>query len=214
MSSTNVQKSTKGRAYSSSLRARQAAETRSQVLLAAIECFSADGYAGTTLAAVAERAGVAVETVYSRFRSKKRLLREAFDVAVAGDTEPVAFVDRPEFASFAIGTPDERLRRAIQVSTDILIRTIGLWTALVEAASSDPEIAGWRTEIERMRRTDVGRSLEVVTGTKLTATTIDLATALIGADLYRSLTGDFGWSRRRYEQEIAALMKALLPRST
>ena len=120
---------------------------------------------------MAERAGVAVETVYSRFRSKKRLLREAFDVAVAGDTEPIPFVDRPEFASFATGTPEERLRRAIKVSTDILIRTIGLWTALVEAASSDVEIAGWRTEFEQMRRTDVGRSLEVVTDTKLTPTT-------------------------------------------
>src|SRR6478735_4470641 len=113
MSSTNVQKSSKGRTYSSSLRARQAAETRSQVLYAAIECFSEDGYAGTTLAAVAERAGVAVETVYSRFKSKKRLLREAFDVAVAGDAEPVAFVDRHEFASFASGTREQRLRRAI-----------------------------------------------------------------------------------------------------
>ena len=51
MSSTNVQKSTKNRTYSSSLRTRQATETRSQMLLTAIECFSENGYAGTTLAA-------------------------------------------------------------------------------------------------------------------------------------------------------------------
>ena len=37
---------------------------------------------------------------------------------------------------------------------------------------------------------------------------------MIGADLYTSLTRDFGWSRRKYEQEIVSLMTDLLARST
>jgi Bacterial regulatory proteins, tetR family len=41
---------------------------------------------GTTLAGIAAEAGVAVETIYTGFASKKALLLEAMNVAIVGDT--------------------------------------------------------------------------------------------------------------------------------
>ena len=63
------------RTYDSSRRTLQAAQTRDAVVHAAMERFSATGWAGTTLADIAEAAGVSVETIYKGFGSKKGLLR-------------------------------------------------------------------------------------------------------------------------------------------
>src|SRR5690554_2448277 len=87
------------RPYNSTRRARQAAQTRADVLAAAMALFAEQGWAGTTLAAIADEAGVSVETIYNGFGSKKALLREAFDVAVVGDAEPIPLAERPEFAA-------------------------------------------------------------------------------------------------------------------
>src|SRR6476646_10050186 len=97
------------RQYASTLRARQAADTKAQVLAAAAELFEESGWSGTTVAAIAQRAGVAVETVYSGFGSKKQVLRAVVDFAVVGDADPVPLAERPVFARQAEGTVEERI---------------------------------------------------------------------------------------------------------
>ena len=83
------------RPYDSSGRRARAAETRRQVVEAAHRLFVANGFAGTTIAAVARGAGVSAPTLYAAFSSKAELLRSATDLALAGDEEPVVVVDRP-----------------------------------------------------------------------------------------------------------------------
>ena len=95
------------RQYSSSLRARHAADTKAQVLTAAAELFQESGWSGTTVSAIAKRAGVAVETVYSGFGSKKHVLRAVLDFAVVGDAEPVPLVEREVFADL-FSTNDQK----------------------------------------------------------------------------------------------------------
>src|SRR4029079_12421935 len=97
------------RQYSSTLRARQASDTKAQVLAAAAELFQESGWSGTTVAAIAQRAGVAVETVYSGFGSKKQVLRAVVDFAVVGDAEPVPLVEREVFVALATGDREERI---------------------------------------------------------------------------------------------------------
>jgi AcrR family transcriptional regulator len=58
------------------LRQEQAAVTRRRILDAARRLFFRDGYAATTLKAVAVEAGVAVQTVYAVFGSKAAILAE------------------------------------------------------------------------------------------------------------------------------------------
>src|SRR5512141_3370409 len=58
------------------LREERAAVTRRRILDAARRRFFEDGYAATTLKAVAAEAGVAVQTVYAVFGSKAAILDE------------------------------------------------------------------------------------------------------------------------------------------
>src|SRR3954466_3490364 len=111
MSSPMPTKSPAKRSYNSSRRSLQAAQTRDEVMRAALARFSATGWAGTTLAAIAQEAGVSVETIYNGFGSKKGLLRGVMGGAVVGDTEPIPFAERPEFFDLGKGTLDERIAR-------------------------------------------------------------------------------------------------------
>lgn len=63
-------------------RAEQKARTRAKVLEAARSSFEALGYEGTTIATVAERAGVSVGTVMGHFPDKSALVAAAFHDAI------------------------------------------------------------------------------------------------------------------------------------
>ncbi len=64
------------RSYHSPRRAQDAADTRRDILRAATELFSANGYARVTVADIAKRAGVAPQTVYSSAGSKSDVLHK------------------------------------------------------------------------------------------------------------------------------------------
>src|SRR5260370_10455257 len=94
-----------------SKRTERARETRSRMLEAARELFVEHGYGATALQDVADRAGVAVQTIYFTFGNKRSLLKELVDVTIAGDDEPVATMDRPWFPdAVAAETADAQLR--------------------------------------------------------------------------------------------------------
>ena len=59
------------RRYRSPLRAEQATATRRRTLVAARELFLANGYGGTTVAAIAEAAGVSADTIYVSLGGKR-----------------------------------------------------------------------------------------------------------------------------------------------
>ncbi len=71
------------RTYRSPRRAQDAADTRRDILRAAMELFAANGYARVTVAGIAERAGVAPQTVYSSAGSKSEILRTLVDESIA-----------------------------------------------------------------------------------------------------------------------------------
>src|SRR5712671_4820961 len=73
------------RRYDSSRRAAQARQTRAAVVEAARQLFLHDGYAGTTIAAVAAEADVSVETIYKAFGGKPGLVRAICAAALAGE---------------------------------------------------------------------------------------------------------------------------------
>ena len=82
------------RRYDSSKRQEQAEQNRSAVLQAARHLFLERGFAATTMPAIASAAGVSVQTVYKVFGNKPRLAKAVFDVAMAGDDEPVPMLQR------------------------------------------------------------------------------------------------------------------------
>lgn len=77
----------------------QAEQTRAAVLEAARLLFAELGWAGTSMRGVAREAGVAMETVYAGFGSKRDLLAAVMDVAVVGNDLPIPLAQR----QFALG---------------------------------------------------------------------------------------------------------------
>ena len=68
--------------------------TRARVVDAAARLFVDHGYVATTIEAVADRAGVAVQTVYYVFGTKRNLLAAVLDASIAGDVETTPVLDR------------------------------------------------------------------------------------------------------------------------
>ena len=85
-------------------------QSRRRILDAARVRFLDEGY-GATLASIAADAGVSVETVYKAFKNKAGVLKAVFDVAIAGDDEPVPIMERSWVAAIQ-AEPDaaEKLR--------------------------------------------------------------------------------------------------------
>jgi AcrR family transcriptional regulator len=197
------------RAYNSSRRSLQAAQTRDVVIRAAMARFSETGWAGTTLAAIAEAAGVSVETIYNGFGSKKALLRAAMDAAVVGDTEPIPFAERPAFLELGRGTLDERVARGVAVVADTHARSAGVWLAIVEASSADDEVDAWRLELEKGRRIDTARSVQLVLDRPVDEQLVAMLWILYSPETYFKLVKDSGMSRKEYEALLIDASKRL-----
>jgi AcrR family transcriptional regulator len=102
------------RPYDASRRREVARARRKGVVLAARDLFERDGYRATTIVGVAAASKVSPELVYKTFGSKAALAKAVFDVALAGDDEPVPVRERP--AMVAIGAePDVRRKIAMFV---------------------------------------------------------------------------------------------------
>ncbi len=84
------------RSYSRSARDEQVALSRRRVLAAADACFVEVGFGATTVAGIAAKAGVSVQTVYNVVGGKPDLLKAVYDVRVAGDTKPIPIAERPQ----------------------------------------------------------------------------------------------------------------------
>lgn len=187
------------RAYNSSRRALQAAQTRDDVLRAAVRLFATTGWAGTTLAAIADEAGVSVETIYNGFGSKKGLLEAARDFSIVGDSAPVPFVERPEFHDLGKGSLAERIAHAATVVAEIHVRSAGLWHAVIEAAATDEEVDLHRREQEEGRRTVLVQALTLVLGEEPDEQLVNICWVLYGPETYLKLVHDAGFNRRDYE---------------
>ena len=83
------------RSYDGAGRREQARARRLAVVLAARDLFERDGFRLTTIAAVAQHAGVSAESIYKGFGTKAALAKAVFDVVIAGDDEPVPVAVRP-----------------------------------------------------------------------------------------------------------------------
>jgi TetR/AcrR family transcriptional regulator, regulator of autoinduction and epiphytic fitness len=206
------------RAYDASRRRQQARLTRRRILDAAAELFVSKGYAGTTIAETAAAAGVAQQTVYKAFGTKRAILKELVDVRIAGDDEPVAVMDRP-FVRRILDEPDGRRKLEIFAEhlREVHERTVDVLTALRAAADSDPEVADLWETLKKQRhygQTVFARHLAeagVLRHDLSPAEAADVISTLMDHELYRSLSRDHGWSGEAWQRWYADLLaRALL----
>jgi AcrR family transcriptional regulator len=189
--------------------------TRRKIVDAAAQLFIAEGYGATTLQQIADRAGVAVQTVYFHYGNKGSVLKEAVDVAAVGDDEPVALLDR-SWVDEARNEPDQRRLLELWVATgrEILGRVGPILRVVQEAAATDPEMAAqWRTnEAERVTAFRVlVQQLEDRGPLRVpTEEAVDIVCALQSPELYAILTGR-GWTGQQWERFVVdSLDHALL----
>src|SRR6266545_8130104 len=142
------------RRYDSRRRQAQAAQTRHEILGAAHRLFLERGYAGTTLASVAEGAGVVVETIYRGFGGKAGLFRAVVEAAVAGGAEraQVAPERRPAIQAVIAETdPRRQIARYVATQPGIHARVAPLMRVLAGAAATDPDLARVLLDMEDLR---------------------------------------------------------------
>jgi AcrR family transcriptional regulator len=125
-----------------SLRVARVADTEERILAAARALFLRDGYAATTLVAVAVAARVGHRTVYVRFGTKAALLKRVVDVAVAGDARPVEVTGRDWFqAALTAPTLPERIQAYAQGASGLMARAGALIAIAWQAEPAEPDIA-------------------------------------------------------------------------
>src|SRR3977135_1834437 len=93
------------RRYDSPRRREQAAATRLEILDAAQRLFERDGYAATTMAAIAAEARVALKTVYVAFETKSGVLRALWNVRLRGGRQDVPIAQQ-EIYRAVLDEPD------------------------------------------------------------------------------------------------------------
>jgi AcrR family transcriptional regulator len=204
--------STRKRRYDSPLRAKRAAETRHALLSAAHRLFVTNGWIGTGMRDVAAEAGVATETLYTYFPSKRALFQAVVDEAVVGDDRPVPVADRSEFEAIGRGRHADRTRAAARLVTGIYARTAPFAKVLREAAPSDEEIAGMLRATRERQRRDVAAAAELITGRPATPAERDGLWALTSPEVYLLLVEESGWTAEQYETWLAETLQQVIPR--
>jgi AcrR family transcriptional regulator len=201
------------RSYRSELREQQAAQTKRAVVQAAQDLFVAKGWAATGMREVAATAGVALETVYSHFSSKRGLLRAVGDELAVGDDAPVPLAGRPEFLAMGRGRRPARIHAAAALLTAIQQRTAPVTKLLREGAHADEEIAEMLTSTRERQRRDVATALELIVGRPPTAPEGDGVWAIVSPEVYLLLVEESGWTPEQYEAWITATLERVIPRS-
>ena len=202
-------------------RAERSQRTREKIIAAARELFVAQGYGATSLQEVAEGASVAVQTVYFVFRNKRTLFKEVVDTSIAGDTEPVATMDRAWFRdACAAPTAEEQLHAHVRGTGEVLHRVAPIVPVIAAAAATDPQIADqWPTGNDP--RLTVQRAAAEALVAKPGArpdvpadTAADLLYGILSPELYLVFVRDRGWPQDRWREWAYTTLRAQLCLST
>lgn len=193
-------------------RRERSRRTRARVVEAATGLFVADGYLATTVEAVAERAGVAVQTVYYVFGTKSNLLAAVLDTSIVGDDEPVALLERPWFDAVATA-PDGRsaITHLVRECVAVLERTAPVYE-VVRRASTDPDVGALLGDSRSRRRTDQHKLVDVLAAAGHLRPGLDVGTAadivygLLNEEVFLLFTADCGWSTARFQAWVGGLV--------
>lgn len=194
------------RQIKSSLRQRQAQATASLIVTAAKALFLERGYTGTTMEAIAERADVAVSTVYAVFASKRGILR-----AIRSAWHEVSHIRDVTYGNPGGAGPEERLEKLARASRQQWESGTEVITIYKGAAAADPEAAAELSEALAGRRRGMetfAKSLEPHLRPGLDiAHAAAILQALCLPEVFSELVQHSGWSADAYQTWLVHALK-------
>jgi AcrR family transcriptional regulator len=206
------------RRYDSPARRAKAQDTEARILDAARALFAERGYVATSLAAVAERAGVNARTVYKVFGTKVRLLSRFVDVAIVGDQEAIPVAERSwAEAAFNARTGRERVRAYAAAIRRVMSSAGPAFRVAAQAAAADVDGAALWAAGQRLRLEDSTAFVTALHDAHLlrrgssrreAVATVWLITA---PETFTQLNDGLDWTLDQYERWVNhALVDALL----
>lgn len=195
------------RGYDSEQRRAQSESTRQRILDMARALVVERGYRGTTIAELARRAEVHVDTIYELVGRKPVILRELVERAISGTDRRLDPFERDDVQQIT-AEPDagRKLDLYAAAMRRILARLAPLFLALRDASATDPEAAQVWSQISERRAANM-RLLAadlLATGQLRDGLGVDEVADTIWAtnspDLHRLLVEDRGWSPDHYQE--------------
>jgi AcrR family transcriptional regulator len=179
-------------------RQRRSVLTEQRILAAAAELFVIEGYAGTTMAAIAARAGVAVQSLYLRFGGKLAILAASLDAAIVGDAAPVPLLEREWFARLRDAADGPAaLRLFLDEMERLMTRTYPLYEVLLRIGDEARDLLA----SNKAQRQEGLRAVADVLGGKPGFTAgataypaADVLYGLVSEENYGLLVSERGWS--------------------
>ena len=198
-------------------------ETRRKVLVAARLEFAERGYAAATVNRIAERADVAVQTLYHAWGSKRELLRAVMETAVTGEDEvgvqasvlPVPLLSGldPDDAA----DPKKLLAHLVHSFRLLAERAASAWLTYRDAAGVDPDVAADWQQLMEIRRSNFRVLIDRIPARRLRpgltkAVAADTAWVIASPDSYDQLVRGAGYSLDELEKWVFNTLCAVLLR--
>lgn len=201
----------KRRAYSSPLRAQQAAESRAAVVAAAQRLFEEQGYGATTIDQIAAAAGVSKPTVFAAVGNKVEVFRTARDIAMAGDDEPQDVPSRPSVEAISTAANFDSAVQAAVAHISSLVARYHALDAVLRGATGDPAMRELAVKADAERYAGAGFLLKRLTehGRRPVKRAQDRLWLVMAPDNYTRLVVARGWSDREFRTWLGEQIGAL-----
>ena len=185
--------------------------TRRVIVTSARKLFGTHGYGATTLEAIARDAGVAVQTVYANFGTKRAILLAVLQFA---ESEGNLLSIVGQFMTEK--DPVRKFRLALSFNRPFYEQAADVYRILLGASATDPVIA----KLEHVAHEDLRqRCAGIVRGLARAGALrkglnqkegTDVLTTFAGPDIFRLLVTTSGWSPAEYETWLVMTLEAYL----
>ncbi|GAB3122971.1 TetR/AcrR family transcriptional regulator [Glaciibacter psychrotolerans] len=174
------------------------------------------GYVASSLAAIAEEAGVAVQTIYNSVGNKAELLSAVLDLAAAGRDAPALVPAVLRYRVAAATSAPVVIRVLADWFLEVNERTADIHRVISQAATVDSEVA----ELERKRAAarlhnygEAASSLRVLHGLRGGMSDHEAAAAIWALghpQVYRTLVTELGWGSVAYRDWVEKALRGSL----
>ncbi|GGL92218.1 TetR/AcrR family transcriptional regulator [Nakamurella endophytica] len=194
--------------------------SRQRLVLGAAEVFAECGYAGTTVNAIAERAGVSLRTLYTAWGSKRRLLRAYVEHTMTGSSTAVTdgtWVSHLQdlLDEEARTDPHARMRQIARIFSDVAERMDLAWRLSRDGAAVDPGVRQDHAELEQLRRRSLAGLLEGMDDAALRPGltgdgAVDTLLVIASPTSYDTLVHARGYSLEQFERWVGDTLVAAI----